>query len=544
MRFLVPDLEGIAVGRDLGLDYLAVEGTLFKGGGRAVYVHGDGLLEADEVAGHIAVAQADVLEVLAQALGDVAGAVYGVGEGQAEVLVLQGRAADFLLLIGLLRHTGAVRDVRVDLAVLVKPHKENVRDVGRYVDVLVEVAVLLCNFELGGVEHHGGADAVHGEVVVLAGDVAAVVIDEVHGLYLDVFGVPVALVGYVVDGVLIRDVRAQVGAAVGDMVLISAVHIGAAGYGLVVLRYAEHAALAQIVVAAHGGEAGVGYHGHEVGALLGEGVLQGVVVKGLDADGGEVRRVAVDVAVYALEHAEQHVDGAAAGVGHVLQARDPVVRGQLRDLAALAVHPGHTFADVEGIGQAVLADVITRGEMGLEHALAVVLVEVVDETRVVVEIPVAKEIPGGADAVEGGGGGVGKGVSLLGQVLYGALGIGTGAGELVPELNEVLIVFGGYYLVGKHHLVKVDTVTQPGGVAARAEGHAAHCIAAARGVHRRGDAALEELGLGYCHQRPALAERLGLKGSHIGVVKLAHRGHVDVLVVFEDAALGRGLLAR
>ena len=59
---------------------------------------------------------------------------------------------------------------------------------------------------------------------------------------------------------------------------------------------------------------------------------------------------------------------------------------------------------MERIGQAVLADVITRGEMGLEHALAVVLVEVVDETRVVVEIPVAKEIPGGADAVEGGGG--------------------------------------------------------------------------------------------------------------------------------------------
>ena len=55
----------------------------------------------------------------------------------------------------------------------------------------------------------------------------------------DVYKRQVALVGYVVDGVLIRDVRAQVGAAVGDMVLISAVHIGAAGYGLVVLRYAE-----------------------------------------------------------------------------------------------------------------------------------------------------------------------------------------------------------------------------------------------------------------------------------------------------------------
>src|SRR5699024_6379070 len=92
---------------------------------------------------------------------------------------------------------------------------------------------------------------------------------------------------------------------------------------------------------------------------------------------------------------------------------------------------------------------------------------------------------------------------------------GTGAGELVPELDEVIIVFGGYYLVGKHHLVKVDTVTQPGGVAARAEGHAAHCIAAARGVHRRGDAALEELGLGYCHQRPALAECVSVASAGV-----------------------------
>ena len=92
------------------------------------------------------------------------------------------------------------------------------------------------------------------------------------------------------------------------------------------------------------------------------------------------------------------------GVGHVLQARDPVVRGQLRDLAALAVHPDHALADVEGVGQAVLADVIARGEVGLELALAVVLVEVVHKARVVVVVPVAKEVPGRADAVKGGGG--------------------------------------------------------------------------------------------------------------------------------------------
>ena len=40
---------------------------------------------------------------------------------------------------------------------------------------------------------------------------------------------PVALVGYVVDGVLVGYVRAQVRAAVGDVVLVGAVQIGAGG---------------------------------------------------------------------------------------------------------------------------------------------------------------------------------------------------------------------------------------------------------------------------------------------------------------------------
>ena len=269
MGLLVPDLEGIAVGRDLGLDYLAVEGAGLEGDGRAVDVDGDVLLKAHEVAGDVAVAQADVLEVLAQVLGDVAGAVDGVGQGQAEVLVLQRRAADLLLLLGLEGDAGAVRDVGVDLAVLVEPHQEDVRDVGRDVDVLFKVAVVLGYLELGGVEHDGGANAVYGEVVVLARDVAAVVVDEVDGLDLHVIGVPVALVGYVVDGVLVRDVGAQIRAAVGDVVLIGAVGVGVGGHGVGVLVLAEHAALAEVVAAAHGSEAGVRYHGHEVRALLG-----------------------------------------------------------------------------------------------------------------------------------------------------------------------------------------------------------------------------------------------------------------------------------
>ena len=85
---------------------------------------------------------------------------------------------------------------------------------------------------------------------------------------------------------------------------------------------------------------------------------------------------------------------------------------------------------------------------------------------------------------------------------------------------------------------KADWIPIP---AARAERHAAHRVAAARGVHRGGHAALEELGLGYGHLRPALAERAGLESRHVGVVEVAHRGHIDVLVAGEYAALGARL---
>ena len=536
MALLIPDLEGIAVRGDLGLDYLAVERAGLKGCGRPVDIHGHVLFQGDKVAGHIAVAQADVLEVFAQALRDIAGAVDGVGQGQAEVLVLQRGAADLLLVLGLTGGAGAVGHVGVGLAVLIEPHHEDVSDVGGYMYVLVKVAVALGHLKLGGVKYDGGADAVH-EVVVLTGDVAAVVVDEVNSLDLDVFGVPVALIGDVVDGVLVGYVGAEVRSAVGDVVLIGAVQVGAGGNGLVVLGNAEHAALAEVVAAAHGDEAGVRYHAHEVRALLGERVLQGIVVNGLDADGGEVGGLAVQVGVQTLQHAAEIIDGARAGVYNVLKARDPVVGGQLGDLAALAVHPGDAFADVEGVGKSVLRDVVVGGEVGNQLALAVVLVEVVYEGRVVVEVAVGEEVPGGADAVKCGGGSIRKGVALLLEVGPGALSIGAGAGELIPHVGDVLVILGSYYLVGYDHLIKIDAVAQPGGVSAGAEGHAAHGIAAARSVHGRGDAALEEFGLGYGHQCPALAERLGLKRRHVGVVEVPHRSHVYGLVVREDPAL-------
>src|SRR5699024_12125210 len=47
VALLVPYLEGIAVGVDLSLDYLAVEGAGLKGLGGAVDVHGHVLLESE-----------------------------------------------------------------------------------------------------------------------------------------------------------------------------------------------------------------------------------------------------------------------------------------------------------------------------------------------------------------------------------------------------------------------------------------------------------------------------------------------------------------
>ena len=323
------------------------------------------------------------------------------------------------------------------------------------------------------------------------------------------------------------------------MVLVGAVQVGAGGGGGVVLRDAEHAALAEVIAAAHGQEGGVGNHAHEVRALINKGVLQGVIVESLDADLAEVGDLAAEVLGNAYDNAVEVVDGARAGVGKVLRAGDPVVGDKVGDLAALGIDPLNALADGEGVGQAVLAHGVIGGEAGLLDALGVVLVEVVDEGRVVVEVAVAEDIPGGADAVKGGDGGVRKGVALAGEVLPGGVGIGAGAGELVPEVGNRGVILVADYLVGEDHLVIVDAVAHPAYVATGAEGVAAHGVAAAGRVHRARDAALEELGLGDGHQGPALGQGLGREGLLVDLVEVAQGGHIDGLVVREDAALGR-----
>ena len=323
------------------------------------------------------------------------------------------------------------------------------------------------------------------------------------------------------------------------MVLVGAVQVGARGGGRVVLRDAEDAALAQVVAAAHGQEGGVGNHAEEVRALVDEGVLEGVVVDGLDADLAEVGNLAAEVLGDADNDAAEVVDGARAGVGKVLQARDPVVGHEVGDLTALGVDPLDALADVEGVGEAVVAHGVAGGEARLLDALGVVLIEVVDEGGVVVEVAVAEDVPGRADAVEGGDGGVGEGVALAGEVLPGGVGIGAGAGELVPEVGERGVILVTDYLVGENHLVIVDAVAHPAYVATGAEGVAAHGVAAAGRVHRARDAALEELGLGDGHQGPALGQGLGRESLLVDLVEVAQGGHVDGFVVREDAALGR-----
>ena len=87
-------------------------------------------------------------------------------------------------------------------------------------------------------------------------------------------------------------------------------------------------------------------------------------IQRLDADGGEIGRLAVEVGVKPLNHAGEVVDGTGAGVGDVLQARNPVVGGQLGNLAALAVDPDDALTDGEGVGQAVVGDGVIGGEVG------------------------------------------------------------------------------------------------------------------------------------------------------------------------------------
>ena len=169
--------------------------------------------------------------------------------------------------------------------------------------------------------------------------------------------------------------------------------------------------LAELAVAGH--EADVGEHGLKVGDRLLERVLEGVIVKRLDADVLPFA-LAVEIRLGVLDDVED-----VAGLGDLLQRAvehaaggvDKVVRDDLRAVFLhVGGHPLDARTQVERPGQAVLRALPALGQAGLQDAVVVVLHERVDEVGaglVARLVHVVERSPvGGVDVVVDLGGGM------------------------------------------------------------------------------------------------------------------------------------------
>ena len=181
-------------------------------------------------------------------------------------------------------------------------------------------------------------------VVVGLQIIGAVVEQPGDGLDGDVVLVPVVGVGSEDDGVGLGGVGDQVRAAVSDVVRILAVEvIGSLGVEV----SAELASLRLIVGAAQGEEGVVAEQGGEPQAGLFEGVLDGVVVKSLDADFSEVGDLAVDVSAGVDDlnavvgsQAFQTAAGRRAGAACRRRSRQPSHRRQRGPESRTTSRPG------------------------------------------------------------------------------------------------------------------------------------------------------------------------------------------------------------
>ena len=99
-----------------------------------------------------------------------------------------------------------------------------------------------------------------------------------------------------------------------------------------------------------------------------------MVIQGLDADGGEVRGLTAEILCYACYKAVEVFDRTGAGIRQMLSGSHPVIGHQIRNLSALGIRPNHTLPNVEGVGQAVLRNIIAGGQPGNQLPLAVVLI--------------------------------------------------------------------------------------------------------------------------------------------------------------------------
>ena len=146
------------------------------------------------------------------------------------------------------------------------------------------------------------------------------------------------------------------------MVLVNAVGVAGRSRGFRVLSDTESTALGEEITSAQGQEINALKHGLEIGAGGQQRVLQGIIVDRLHADGGEISGLTGQILRHALHIQAQGI--AILNVSLMLRGSDPVVRGQVSDLTALGVHPAQTLPDMDGVGQAIIRDLIAGSQMG------------------------------------------------------------------------------------------------------------------------------------------------------------------------------------
>ena len=448
-----------------------------------------------------------------------------------EVDVLHGLVVSLGLLDGL---GGNADGSVVEVAELVAHDVEERHEGGRVgiadVGEFVEQAVLLGSLNSGGVQV-GAVDGALLGVVIGLQVIGAVVEHPGQGLDADVGSVPVVGVGFEHDGVLLGEVGDQIRAAVGQMVRILTIEIGV----VVDEVRAELAALGLIVGAAQREERVVAQQRGEPDAGLLEGVLEGVVIHGLDADFGEIGDLAVDVSL-GVDDLDAVIAGqafqTALHVHQVLHAGDEVVSGHVSDLAALRVGPLGALADVEGEDGVVLVGLKAGGQRGLLDILHVVLeqaVNGVDNGLGVGGTIGGQTVPGLGIGVVGDGVGVLQLVAVVGHVLLDPGFERAGAGELGPLRLDRVAVGGLDELGGDDRIVEAIAVIAPER-AVDGSGHsAADGVLTASGGEGQHDRGVEKLRFGNGLERIALRDVVGLQSFLIVLVVSAEDVVVDLL---------------
>ena len=183
-----------------------------------------------------------------------------------------------------MRGGGSVRHVGIILAVHIEPEKESDAADVVHKRVFIKIAAFLCKLYARCIQIHGDGVAVD-EIVIHAGNVASVIENELDGLEVYLIRRPVVFVENVGDGVLFGHVRAKELSADGDVVLIRAVNIARLRGGFGIFGKAERATLRKEVAPAKGNEISALEQAHEICRRRLEGILEGIVVKRLYADG-------------------------------------------------------------------------------------------------------------------------------------------------------------------------------------------------------------------------------------------------------------------